>query len=109
MPSSDMWRRVGLVRTDVSKELVSSIFRVELHIPEDGIPHSRSFDQHSLRNRFIPSPPTVNVPWHTFILLCTPMSRWDQRGSLRAVASNGLDWWFSNSGPRKHGDPRSGN
>jgi hypothetical protein len=29
MPSSGMWRRVGLVRTDVSKERLASIFRVE--------------------------------------------------------------------------------
>jgi hypothetical protein len=29
MPSSEKWRRVGLVRTDVSEELVASFFRVE--------------------------------------------------------------------------------
>jgi hypothetical protein len=29
MPSCGMWHRVGLVKTDVSKERVSSIFRVE--------------------------------------------------------------------------------
>jgi hypothetical protein len=29
MPSSGMWRRVGLVETDVSEELVTSIFGVE--------------------------------------------------------------------------------
>jgi hypothetical protein len=29
MPSSGMWRRVGLVRTDVSEERVASIFKVE--------------------------------------------------------------------------------
>jgi hypothetical protein len=29
MPSSGMWRRVGLVKTDVSKERVASIFRIE--------------------------------------------------------------------------------
>jgi hypothetical protein len=67
MPSSWMWRRVNLVRTDVSEERVTSIFRVEKYnrvfstmkmevthssgtlvlprstrrnIPEDGILHS---------------------------------------------------------------------
>jgi hypothetical protein len=56
-----MWRRVGLVKTDVSEERVASIFGVKrnkesevrcwrfsnslnykskTHIPEDGIPHS---------------------------------------------------------------------
>jgi hypothetical protein len=29
MPSSGMWRRVGLVRTGVSEERVASIFKVE--------------------------------------------------------------------------------
>jgi hypothetical protein len=29
VPSSGMWRRVDLVRTDTSKERVASIFRVE--------------------------------------------------------------------------------
>jgi hypothetical protein len=29
MPSLGMWRRVDLVRTDVSEERVASIFRVE--------------------------------------------------------------------------------
>jgi hypothetical protein len=29
IPYSGMWRRVGLVRTDVSEERVASIFRVE--------------------------------------------------------------------------------
>jgi hypothetical protein len=29
MSSSGMWRRVGLVRTDVSEERVASIFNVE--------------------------------------------------------------------------------
>jgi hypothetical protein len=29
MPSSGLWRRVALVRTDVSEERVASIFRVD--------------------------------------------------------------------------------
>jgi hypothetical protein len=29
MPSSGKWRRVGLVRTDVSEEIIASIFMVE--------------------------------------------------------------------------------
>jgi hypothetical protein len=29
MPSSGMWRRVGLVKIDVSEKRVASIFRVE--------------------------------------------------------------------------------
>jgi hypothetical protein len=29
MPSSGMWRRVGLVRQDVSEECIASIFKVE--------------------------------------------------------------------------------
>jgi hypothetical protein len=29
MPSSGMWRRVGLLSTDVSEERVASIFRVK--------------------------------------------------------------------------------
>jgi hypothetical protein len=29
MPSSEMWRRVSLVRTDISDERVTSVFRVE--------------------------------------------------------------------------------
>jgi hypothetical protein len=49
MPSSGMWRRLYLVWTDVSEELIASIFRVKTsvhtrstrrHIPEDGILHS---------------------------------------------------------------------
>jgi hypothetical protein len=52
-----MWRRVGLVRTEMSEERVASIFRVERnprakksvrplrrHIPEDGILHSHRFE-----------------------------------------------------------------
>jgi hypothetical protein len=30
MPSSGLWRRVGIVRTDVSEESVASMFRVEI-------------------------------------------------------------------------------
>jgi hypothetical protein len=29
MPSSRIWRRVGIVKTDVSEEHVASIFRIE--------------------------------------------------------------------------------
>jgi hypothetical protein len=29
MPFSEIWRRVGIIRTDVSEERVASIFRVE--------------------------------------------------------------------------------
>jgi hypothetical protein len=29
MPSSEMWRRVNLVRTEVSEECVDSVFKVE--------------------------------------------------------------------------------
>jgi hypothetical protein len=35
MPSSEMWRHVGLVRNDVSEECVVSIFRME-RISEPG-------------------------------------------------------------------------
>jgi hypothetical protein len=35
MPSSGMGRRVGLVRTDVSKEIVASIFKVEKSADEE--------------------------------------------------------------------------
>jgi hypothetical protein len=32
-----MWRRVDLVRTDVSEERVASIFRVEKHVSEKSV------------------------------------------------------------------------
>jgi hypothetical protein len=35
MPSSGMWLHVDLVRTNVSKELVGSIFRVEKSTSEE--------------------------------------------------------------------------
>jgi hypothetical protein len=35
MPSSEMWRCVGLVRTDVFEERVASIFRVEKSTGEE--------------------------------------------------------------------------
>jgi hypothetical protein len=52
--SSEMWRRIGLVRVEVSEECITSIFRVERHsfetldltrptrrhITEDGTLHS---------------------------------------------------------------------
>jgi hypothetical protein len=54
MPSSGMWRRVGLVRTDVSEERVASIFRVERYsrryILEHGILHSHRCENLKSRN-----------------------------------------------------------
>jgi hypothetical protein len=61
MPSSGMWRRVVLVRTDVSEERTAFIFRIEKirvrrkalafgHIPEDGILHSHRCENLKLTN-----------------------------------------------------------
>jgi hypothetical protein len=36
-PSSGMWRRMGLVRTDVSEECVASIFRAEKSANEKSV------------------------------------------------------------------------